>query len=109
MESKSTDELAKILWEYNSLYDPIKKSDCIFVMGSHDIRVAQRGAELFLQNVAPLIVFSGNVGKLTEGLWEKTEAEVFAEEAIRLGVPKESILIEKEATNTGENVQLTKK
>lgn len=105
----STDKLAKILWDYNSLYQPIEKSDCILVLGSHDIRVAQRGAELFLQGFAPLIIFSGNVGRLTKRMWNKPEAEIFAEEAIKMGVSKDKILIENESTNTGENIIFTKK
>lgn len=104
-----TDELAKILWDYNSLYQPIEKSECILVLGSHDIRVAQRGAELFLQGFAPLIIFSGNVGRLTEGIWNKSEAEAFAEVAINMGVPEDKIIIENKSTNTGDNILLTKK
>lgn len=71
LDNASTDELAKILWDYNNLNQPIKNADCILVLGSNDIRVAQRGAELFLQAYAPFIVFSGKVGNFTEGLWEK--------------------------------------
>lgn len=108
MENKTTDELAKILWNYNNLNQPIKKSDAIFVLGSNDVRVAQYGAKLFLQGYAPLIIFSGNVGELTKDVWNKPEAKVFAEEAIKLGVPQEHILIENRATNTGENIQYTK-
>jgi hypothetical protein len=108
MENTSTDNLAKILWDYNCLYNPVKKADFIFVMGSHDIRVAQRGSELFLKGFAPLIVFSGNVGKLTKDIWNKPEAEIFSEEAIRMGVPKDAIFIENKSTNTGENVQFVK-
>ena len=108
LREHSTDDLAKILWDYNSLDQPVKKSDCILVLGSHDIRVAQRGAELYLQGYASLIIFSGGVGRLTEGLWDKFEAEIFAEEAIRLGVPKSSILIENKSSNTGENIEFTK-
>lgn len=108
MKNKTTDELAKILWDFNALYQPIKKADCILVMGSHDIRVAHYGAELFLQGFAPVIVFSGDVGMLTDGLWDKSEAEIFAEEAIRLGVPPDKILIENKSTNTGQNIILTK-
>jgi len=108
LREHSTDDLAKILWDYNNLDQPLKKSDCILVLGSHDIRVAQRGAELYLQGYASLIIFSGGVGRLTEGLWDKFEAEIFAEEAIRLGVPKSSILIENKSSNTGENIEFTK-
>lgn len=108
MDELSIDQLAKILWDYNCLYDDVTKADAIIVLGSHDIRVAQRGAQLFLQGYAPLLVFSGNVGRLTEGKWDKTEAEIFADVAIKMGVPEEKILIEKASTNTGENIEFTK-
>ena len=109
MNDKSTDELATILWEYNNIQQTVKKSDCIFVLGSHDIRVAQRGAEVFLQGFAPLLIFSGNVGRLTSGMWDKTEAEIFANEAIKMGVPKDKILVEKSSRNSGENIAFSKK
>ena len=63
---------------------------------------------MFLQGVAPLLVFSGNLGPLTEGLRPRPEAEIFAEEAIRMGVPMERILIENRSTNTGDNIRFTK-
>lgn len=78
-------------------------ADCILVCGSHDPRVAEYGADLFLRKLAPLIVFSGKRGQLTER-WRTTEADKFAQIAVRAGVPKAKILIEREATNTGENV-----
>jgi len=68
MNNLSLDDLAKILWDYNNLNQPLKKSDAILVLGSNDIRVAQRGAELLLQEYAPLIIFSGGFGALTQNL-----------------------------------------
>jgi len=109
MENQSTDELAIILWKYNNLEQPLNKSDAILVLGSNDIRVAHRGAELFLQGLAPLMIFSGGFGVLTSRFYSKPEAEVFADEALKLGVPKEKVLIENKSTNTGENIVFTKK
>lgn len=109
IKQSSTDDLAKILWEFNNLNQSIKKSDCILVLGSNDVRVAQRGAELFLQGFVSIIIFSGNVGRLTKGMWDKPEGKIFAEEAIKMGVPQDKILIERESTNTGENILFTKK
>ena len=108
MQNKTTDELVELLWEYNCIYDELSYADAIIVLGSNDIRVAQYGAELYLQGLAPLLIFSGNVGKLTKDIWDRPESEVFAEEAIRLGVASDAILIEKESTNTGENIAYTK-
>jgi uncharacterized SAM-binding protein YcdF (DUF218 family) len=84
------------------------KSDVIIVLCSHDPRVAERGAELFIEGLAPAIVFSGSVGELTEGMYGKPEADYFADIAVRLGVPREKVLIENKSTNTGENVRFTR-
>ena len=86
----------------------VRVSDCILALGSHDIRVAHRAADLFLQDFAPWIVFSGNLGRLTEDMWDQPEAEIFTEEAIRVGVPRDKILIENRSTNTGDNIRLTR-
>ena len=87
---------------------PVRPADCILVFGSHDLRVAEYGAALFLEKLAPLIVFSGKRGHLTER-WRKTEADKFGEIAIQAGVPRNKILIENEATNSGENVLFSKR
>jgi uncharacterized SAM-binding protein YcdF (DUF218 family) len=97
-------ELAKIVWDYHRLGHSLVKSDCILVLCSHDPRVAVYSAELFLAGWAPLLVYSGNVGELTAGMYGQPEAEFFAEIAIHLGVPADKILIENRATNTGENI-----
>ncbi len=108
MEDKTIDELATILWNYNNLQQPLKKSDCILVLGNFDIRTAQYGAKLFIEGYAPLMVFSGNKSESNRNLWEVPEARVFANEAMHLGVPKDKILLEEKATNTGENILFTK-
>jgi uncharacterized SAM-binding protein YcdF (DUF218 family) len=102
------DFLAQKVWNYHHLNHPIEKSDAILVMGSHDRRVAERGAQLFLEHWAPLLIFSGGLGTLTRGLWNQPEADLFAAIAVRMGVPPERILIENRSTNTGENIQFTK-
>ena len=100
--------LAEIIWDYHLMKHQIAKADAILVLCSHDERVAERGAQLFLEGWAPLIVFSGGQGAITRTLWNEPEAERFARIAIRLGVPGESILIESSSTNTGENIQFIK-
>jgi len=98
------DELARKIWDYHHLNHPLEHSDIILALGSNDLRVAEYAADLYLQGWAPLLMFSGNVGALTRELFDKPEAEAFAEVALRKGVPRESILIEPESTNTGENI-----
>lgn len=101
------DTLAKTLWEYNHFDQPLEKGDAILVLGSHDTRVAKHGAKLFLEGWAPLLIFSGGIGRLT-GDWTKPEAEVFADIAESAGVPRERMLLENRSTNTGENIEFTK-
>ena len=107
--SSQIDRLALIVWDYQHVNHKLQKADCIIVLGSHDTRTAERGAELFLEGWAPLLVFSGGRGRLTPKKWDIPEAEMFAGVALKMGVPKEKILIENKSTNTGENVVFTKK
>ncbi len=103
-----TDEAARRVWDYHHVGHALAPADCIVVLGSHDLRVAERGAELFLAGWAPLLVFTGGLGSLTRGLFDRPEAEVFADRAAALGVPREKMLLEDRATHTGENVTFTR-
>jgi uncharacterized SAM-binding protein YcdF (DUF218 family) len=107
--STNIDQLAKVIWDYMHMNQKLEKADAIFVLGSSDTRVAEYAAELYHQEWAPLIIFSGRDGKgKTMELWGMTEAEKFGSIALEMGVPEDKILLEKRATNTGENVQFTK-
>jgi uncharacterized SAM-binding protein YcdF (DUF218 family) len=99
--------LAQQLWDYHHMGHHPAPSDCIFVLGSHDLRVANRGAELYLQGWAPLLIFSGGLGNVTKGIWTEPEADKFAAIALQMGVPPEAILVENQSTNTGENISFT--
>jgi uncharacterized SAM-binding protein YcdF (DUF218 family) len=101
-------QLAKIVWDYHCINTPLQKADCIFVLGSRDTRVAERGAEIYLQGWAPLLIFSGGLGRITKDLWSETEAERFAKIAMQKDVPLKDILIENRSTNTGENILFTR-
>jgi uncharacterized SAM-binding protein YcdF (DUF218 family) len=101
-------QLAEKLWAYHRLNHQLSRSDAILVLCSHDKAVARRGANLFLEGWAPLLSFSGGLGSITKHLWREPEANQFAEIAMGMGVPRESILIENRSTNTGENVRFTK-
>jgi uncharacterized SAM-binding protein YcdF (DUF218 family) len=99
--------LAKILWNYHQLHHTLERSDCILVLGSLDTRTAERSADIYLQGYAPIVIFSGGLGKLTKYMWKETEAELFATIALDRGVPREAIFIENKSTNTGENILFT--
>ena len=101
--------LARLLWNYHLMNHQLVKADIILALGSHDLRVAERAAELYLEGWAPLLVFSGGLGNLTSDIWTESEADQFAKVAINMGVPHEAILIENRSTNTGENIQFTER
>lgn len=101
------DEAIEILWDYHHVKQELRPADLIFVLGSNDVRVAEYAAELYGRKLAPLILFSGGMGRFTGG-WAVPEAELFAEAARKAGVPEEHILIENKSSNTGENVRFSR-
>jgi uncharacterized SAM-binding protein YcdF (DUF218 family) len=104
----NVDRWARLIWDYHHVGHTLLPSDVIFVLGSHDTRVAERGAEVFLAGWDPLVVFSGNLGALTSEMWTRPEAEIFAEVAAAKGVPRDRMLLEVRSTNTGENVDFSR-
>jgi len=100
--------LVEKIWNYHHLDHQLSPADAILVLCSHDTIVAARGAELFLEGWAPLLIFAGGLGAITRRLWSEPEADRFARIAVEMGVPEQRILIENRSTNTGENVLFTK-
>jgi uncharacterized SAM-binding protein YcdF (DUF218 family) len=101
-------ELAERLWDYHHMNHELERSDAVLVLCSHDTAVAERGAQLYLEGWAPLLVFSGGLGVITKNLWSEPEAELFARVARGMGVPASDILVETRSANTGENVRLSR-
>jgi uncharacterized SAM-binding protein YcdF (DUF218 family) len=100
--------LAQKIWDYHQMGHRLEKADAILVLCSHDKKVAETGARLFLEGWAPLLIFAGGLGSITREMWSEPEADQFAEIAVGMGVPGERILIENRSTNTGENILFTK-
>ncbi len=101
---------AQLLWDYHRMNMKPEKADIIFILGSHDLRVADYGAELFLKGLAPWLLISGGIahsGDLLETDWGMSEAEAFCRRTVSLGVPEEKIILECRASNTGENVKFS--
>ncbi len=85
--------LAEKIWDYHQMKQQVDKANVILVLCSHDKKVAERGAELLLEQWAPLLIFSGGLGSITRDIWTEPEADQFAKIAIAMGVPQERILI----------------
>ncbi|ETK30958.1 YdcF family protein [Microbispora sp. ATCC PTA-5024] len=99
----------RILWDYHDMHHELRPCDVGVGLGSHDIGVAVFTAELYHRGMFPRIVFSGANAPTTIDRFPRGEAVHYREEAMRLGVPSEAILVEPNATNTGENVTFTRR
>ena len=101
--------LALKIWNYHKVNHQLAKADAILVLCSHDTVVAERGAQLYLDGWAPLLIFSGGLGAITKRFWAEPEADQFARIATRMGVPPDAMLVENRSSNTGENVLFTRR
>ena len=102
-------ENIEILWNFMHMTQEPERSDVIVGFGCYDEDIPKRCAELFHRGLAPYVCFSGGLGRNTSGLWTRSEAERFAAIAIGEGVPEERIILEKNSTNSAENLLFTPK
>ena len=101
-------EPLQVIWDYLCLREEPEKADCIVGFGNFNTDIARRAAELYRQGLAPKVLFTGGLGRNTEGLLPEPEAVRFAKVAMECGVPAEDILLEDKSTNTKENIEFTR-
>ena len=77
--------------------------------GNFNTDIAVRAAQLYRQGLAPKVLFTGGLGRNTQGLLPEPEAVRFARVAMEQGVPAEDILLEDQSTNTAENIRFTRR
>ena len=100
---------AELLYDFLSECPALPvRADIILATGSHDCRGADHAAALYLRGLAPLIVCTGGFGKMTEGMFPRPEAEMFAERCAAAGVPENAVITECRSSNTGENFTFTR-
>ena len=99
----------QVLWDYLCLHQAPEKADCIVGFGNFNTDIASRAAELYHQGYAPKILFTGGLGRNTQGLLPEPEAVRFARVAMECGVPQADILLEDASTNTAENILFTRR
>ena len=97
----------RVVWDSLYTSDALEKADVILAFGCADPMVGERAAKLFLDGWAPVLLFSGGLGKGTLGRLAKSEAENYADTAEQLGVPREKMILETKSTNTGENLRFS--
>ena len=101
-------EPLQILWDYLRMHQVPQAADCIVGFGNFNTDMAHRAAQLYLQGYAPKVLFTGGLGRNTEGLLPEPEAVRFARVAMECGVPDQDIIREDKSTNTAENILFTK-
>jgi uncharacterized SAM-binding protein YcdF (DUF218 family) len=100
--------LGRVLWDFLRIGAPLERREAIVVFGGHDLRVAEWASQLWLDRWAPTLVCSGGFGYYTGKIWSEPEAHKFRRIAVEKGVDIESILIEDQSRNSGENVRCTR-
>ena len=96
----------RIAWDYMRLVHRSEPADAILTLGSFDPQAAVHAASLWKAGLAPVVIMSGGIahrGGVLDTGWDRSEARVFAEVAIGEGVPRDAILLEERAQNTGDN------
>ena len=99
---------AALLWAYLGRGRDRKPSDLVVVCGSYDERVCDHGIGLVLGGLAPGLLLTGGSGNWTRHLWDRAEAEIFADRARAAGIAPARLWIEPRASNFSENVTFTR-
>lgn len=84
--------------------EKLPRADAIFVFGHFDPRVAIQAAKLWKMGKAPKIILSGRGRDKIPDEYE-SEADFYAALIKKEGVPASDLILEKESTNTLENVR----
>lgn len=99
----------KCLWDYHVIFDDVEGDvDAIICLGSYDIRVAERCADLMLDGMSQIAIITGGFGNWTHDTFDRPEAEIFADVIAQRGIPRRKLIIERHATNIGENIKLSR-
>lgn len=99
---------AQGIWDYHQMGHDVLPCDAAIGLGSHDLGVAAYATELYHAGLFPVLVFSGATSPTTAQRFPRGEAVHYREHAAELGVPDDAILVEPEASNTGQNIALSR-
>ncbi|MFJ2029016.1 ElyC/SanA/YdcF family protein [Streptosporangium sp. NPDC087985] len=99
---------AYTIWDYHQMHHDLSRCDVAIGLGSHDLGVARAAVDLHRAGWFPLLVFSGATSTTTAARFPRGEAVHYREHALDLGMSDEAILLEPNATNTGQNIALSR-
>lgn len=100
---------AGLIWDYHRMKHEPRPVDVAIALGTNDLRVADHAAELYHAGLFPALLFTGGNSPSTAARFPRGEAVHFRERALLLGVPNAAILLETEASNTGENIAFSRR
>ncbi|MFI1964583.1 YdcF family protein [Streptomyces pathocidini] len=95
---------ARAIWDFHQMGHQLRPCSAAITLGSLDLGVATGTANLYHSGMFPVVVFTGDTSSATQERFPRGEATHYREHAISLGVPDEAILLEPQATNTGQNI-----
>lgn len=101
-------QLAKLIWDYHQMHHELLPCDAAIGLGSHDLGVPVVCAELYRAGLFPMLVFSGGSNPHAPERFPRGEAVRFRDDVLELGVPAEAVLVEPNASNTGQNITLSR-
>lgn len=81
-----------------------KQADVLMLFGSNDLLVPQCAANVLNKVEIGWVLVCGGYGRLT-GELQEPEAMVYRDILLKNGVPEKKIIIEKESTNSAENIR----
>ncbi len=81
----------------------LKKSDLMFVFGHSYLSTMDEVKKLYDQGYSRRILITGH----SKGKLKAIEADRFFERGVELGIPREAFILERESTNTKENIQFS--
>jgi uncharacterized SAM-binding protein YcdF (DUF218 family) len=101
-EKLTIEQITKVVFgNLDEIDDGTLNGDCIFVFGGIYVDRAIKAVELYKKGRAPYVLFTGGD---RWGQYNPPESIFLRDEAIKRGVPSESILIEQISNHTKENL-----
>lgn len=97
------------VWNYMHVGDSLEKADLIIGCGCTNLEIPIKCAELVKSGYADKILFTGGLGKYSKDSFAKPEAEIYRDIAVEQGINPDSIYLETESTNTGDNFRYSLK
>lgn len=91
------------LWDYLAEADALEPAELIFVFGGPGTHRVDEAVKLWKEGLGSKILFTGHKASYMKDI-DMTEAEYYAEIAIKKGVPENNLILETAAKNTPENV-----